>query len=486
MGIQSIRFKIVLWYMLILSVTLTVLGAILYHNFQQKLTNDMNNLLRSRAGGITESIDTYWEAEHLQSGLRLQDQFTKFDNLNFTKIAERWVDDKNTDPALVGFIVRIFDGKGNLIASSKDITAAGLNSAHAQDIKRGQSFFEDIAIELSSSKTTMFRSFTRPVIEKGRLAYIVQVASPLSGLRSALNHLSILLLLLLPATVILTGLCGSFLAMIALRPVHDMIETIHQITAENLKLRINMPQTKDEIYALALTFNKMIQRLDDSFSSQRQFMEDISHELKTPLSVLKGELEVTLKKIRSAHEYENTLQSSLEEVNRLVRIVENLLMLARFDTKTVSLEPKSVELISLIQDVVQDMQVLAQQKQVALSFNRVDEILVQADMMQLKRLFLNLLDNAVKYTPNGGKVSVMVQRQTHTVEVEIIDNGVGISSQEMDHIFDRFYRVDKSRSTAGFGLGLSIAQSIAWAHNGDIKVRSNPGGGSVFVVTLPV
>ena len=146
-----------------------------------------------------------------------------------------------------------------------------------------------------------------------------------------------------------------------------MIDTIHQIKAENLKLRLKIPGTKDEIESLAVTFNDMIARLDEAFTSQRQFMEDISHELKTPLSVLKGELEVTLKRIRSAQEYETTLISSLEEVNRLARIVENLLVLARFDAKTAALQTMPLDISLLIKDSMEDIHLLAEQKQITLA-----------------------------------------------------------------------------------------------------------------------
>jgi len=301
-----------------------------------------------------------------------------------------------------------------------------------------------------------------------------------------LRNLEFSLLILLPLTVILTGLSGTFLVQLTLRPVDQMIETIHQITAENLKLRLTIPGTKDEIESLAKTFNKMIARLDEAFTSQRQFMEDISHELKTPLSVLKGELEVTLKRIRSSQEYETALHSSLEEVNRIAGIVENLLTLARFDAKTTTLQAQPLDLNLLIKDTVEAIQVLATQKNITLQLNSAHTVDILADRNQLKRLLLNILDNAIKYTQPGGKISIDLRQQKDTADIDITDTGIGIPEDDLPHIFDRFYRVDKSRSSVGFGLGLSIAQSIAMAHGGKICAKSNLPQGTIFNISLPV
>jgi signal transduction histidine kinase len=230
----------------------------------------------------------------------------------------------------------------------------------------------------------------------------------------------------------------------------------------------------------------MIARLDEAFTSQRQFMEDISHELKTPLSVLKGELEVTLKRIRSTQEYETTLQSSLEEVNHLAGIVENLLTLARFDAKTTALQAISLDLNLLIRDTVDAIQVLALQKNITIQLNSAHTLDIIADKNQLKRMVLNILDNAIKYTQPGGKISIDLRQQKGSVGIDITDTGIGIPESELPHIFDRFYRVDKSRSSVGFGLGLSISQSIAMAHGGKIYAKANVPNGTIFTINLPI
>jgi len=472
--------------MFILSLALFIFGTLLYHNLYLKISDDTDDVLRSRSKGIEQSIDTYWEAERLAIAEGVsKSHFTKEDNINFIRIAKRWVGEKINDPDLINIIVRIFDAHGNPIASTRNIPTEHINARIFNDVKKGTDHFENIYLVVDD-KPSSFRILTTPVMENKRLSYVVQVASPLSQLHSVLRNLGFSLLFLLPLTAILTGLSGVFLVQLTLNPVNQMIETIHQITAENLKLRLTIPGTKDEIESLANTFNQMIARLDEAFTTQRQFMEDISHELKTPLSVLKGELEVTLKRIRSTQEYETTLHSSLEEVNHLVGIVENLLTLARFDAKTTTLQAITLDLNILLKDAVEAIQVLAIQKNITLQLNSAHTVEILADKNQLKRLILNILDNAIKYTPSGGKISIDLRQQKDSADIDIADTGIGIPESELPHIFDRFYRVDKSRSSIGFGLGLSIAQSIAMAHGGKIYAKANIPQGTIFTISLPI
>ncbi len=472
--------------MFILSLALFIFGMALYQNLHRKISQDTDDILRSRAKGIEQSIDTYWEAERMAIAEGISKvHFTKEDNINFIRIARRWVGEKISDPNLINIIVRIFDAHGSPIASTRNIPIEHLNPRIFYDVKKGADHFENAYLDVNE-KLSSFRIFTTPVMENKRLSYVVQVASPLAQLRAVLRNLGFSLLLLLPLTAILTGLSGIFLVQLTLKPVNQMIKTIHQITAENLKLRLTIPGTKDEIESLAKTFNEMITRLDEAFTSQRQFMEDISHELKTPLSVLKGELEVTLKRIRSAREYETALHSSLEEVNHLAGIVENLLTLARFDAKTTTLQVVSLDLNLLIKDAVEAIQVLAIQKNITLQLNSAHTVDILADKNQIKRLILNILDNAIKYTRPGGKISIDLRQQKDSADIDITDTGIGIPEGELPHIFDRFYRVDKSRSSVGFGLGLSIAQSIAMAHGGKIYAKANVPQGTIFTISLPV
>lgn len=475
--------------MLVLSLTLSLFSSLLYQNLDKKLHNDLDELLRSRAKGIIDSIDTYWETERIEAveeGVKL-DAFSKTNNINFAKIAQRWVEERSKDPRLVNVIVRIFDARGKLIASTKDIPdnlhARKNILTHAPEMN---GHFETVTAELRSGRQQTLRTFTIAVIENNNIAYIVEIASLLSSIDSTMKDFRLLLFILLPATVFVTGIIGAFLAKITLNPVDRMINTMHQITAENMKQRLAIPDTKDEIRRLADTFNEMLSRLEDSFSSQRKFIEDLTHELKTPLAILKGELEVSLKKVRSNEEYHSILLSNLEEVNRITGIVEDLLILARFDSNVITLEMKPLDITSLVSEITEDITVLARQKNIDFTVSGDGKIHVSGDREKLKRLFLNLLVNAINYTPQSGKVQIHVTKNGDYAKISVSDTGIGISDDELPHIFDRFYHVDKLRTGSGSGLGLSIAKSIAEAHRGRIEVRSRPGAGSTFTVFIPL
>jgi heavy metal sensor kinase len=474
--------------MLVLLLTLLSFSILLYRNFGHKLYNDLDDLLQSKAEGIADSIDTYWETERLEAkedGIKL-DVFNKANNINFTKVAKRWVEEKRTDPRLLNVVVQIFDAKGALVAYSKNIPNIINTQKNIANFVAHGSRFNIASPQLTEGKHTRFRIFTLPVIENNNLAYIVQVASQLTYIDSALRNLRIMLFLLLPFTVFATGIVGAFLAKKSLNPVDKMIETIHQITAENLKLRLTLPQTKDEIRKLAETFNAMLEKLEQTFVSQRQFIEDLAHELKTPLTVLKGELIVALNKMRSKEEYNSILHSNLEEINRITKIIGDLLLLARFDNNAVTLEMKPLDLSFLLKEIAEDIKILAQQKEIKIDLSPQQNIIINADKDSLRQVFINILDNAIKYTPPHGKVQININQMQNYAKIEISDNGIGMPKEDLSYIFNRFYRVDKSRSQSGFGLGLSIAKSIVEAHKGRISAESVINKGSIFTILLPL
>jgi len=486
---KAVRFKIIFWHTLTLTIIISLFSIFLYSNFKSNLYGDLDDLLQSKTEGIADSIDTYWETEKLdalKAGIK-QDVFSKINNINFVKIAQRWVKEKSNDPRLINIIVQIFDADGNNIAASKNIPSITVLSKETlRFVLKGSGYFDNLNSELPDRKILSLRALTTPVIENNKIAYIVQVTSPLAQVDAVLNRLRFILSLLLPAAIFLTGVVGLFLAEIILRPLEKIIKTVRQITAENLKLRVDLPDTKDEIKRLADTFNDMLEKLDKSFSSQQQFIHDISHELRTPLTILKGELEVTLKKVRSQKEYESILFSSLEELNKINRITDNLLMLARFENKDVLLKIKSLDLNQLIQNILEDINILSEQKGIQINFSSEEGIILEADESQLRRAILNILDNAIKYTAEDRKIFVTIEKDNNDAKIKINDTGIGIAKENLPFIFDRFYRVDKSRNTNGFGLGLSIAKSIIEVHKGKIEVQSQLNQGTTFIIFLPL
>ena len=239
MFVKSIRFKIILWYALVLALTLTLFSIVLYHNFRQRLYENTDDVLLSRAEGVADSIDTYWETEKLSMEENGAEDETpgQINNINFAKSARRWVQERSQDPNLVNIIVQIFDAHGDLIISSKNIPSMALISKDIfNDVLTGIAHFDDIVVELRPKKWEPLRKLTFPVVEDSKIVYIVQVSSPLNSVDAALGTLKLLLFVLLPLTVFLTGILGVFLAQVALKPVDRIIATIHQITAENLKV----------------------------------------------------------------------------------------------------------------------------------------------------------------------------------------------------------------------------------------------------------
>lgn len=480
MFFKSIRFKITILYMAILAMTISSFSAILYHNVSQGLYNNMDILLKSKAGGISKAINTYWEASNLESiasGIKPDEVLRKRRNFNFTKVAQNWVKEESKDPELLSIIVTVFDTDGAAIASSKNVQAlAQIPGKDFLSVLQGKVRFDTLGV---------MRIYTTPVFEDEKVAYIVQVASSITSLQAALNNIKVALFVLFPITVLVTGLMGAFLAAVTLHPVNSMIYTIRRISAENMRMRLKIPGTKDEIQKLAETFNNMLERLELAFTSQKKLFEDLSHELKTPLTILKGEFEVILKKMRSPSEYEKTLKSALEEVDRMTRLAGNLLILARLESKEVFPEKKRLDLNLVMRGIVNSIKGIAESKNIEISYKAGSELFLEGDEDQLKTMFLNILDNAVKYTKSGGRISVALEAQGSSAIVKISDTGIGISSEEIARVFDRFYRTDNARITTGFGLGLGIAKSIAEAHGGAIGVESRPSEGTVFTVSLP-
>ncbi|MBU1037797.1 MAG: GHKL domain-containing protein, partial [Candidatus Omnitrophica bacterium] len=461
-------------------------SAVLYHYVSRSLYENMDTLLRSKAEGIVHAIGTYWEAERLgpnRYGARI-DEWQG--SINFATIAQRWVQERSKDPKLLDIIVQIYDPNGMVVASSKSTQGiASISEDSLIYVLYGNSMFDTLTPSFPTKRIVKFRIFITPAVKNNQVEYVVQVASPLSSIQTTLDTMKVALFILFPLTVFLTGMIGALLAKMTLRPVDNMIKTIHDITVENMKLKLKLPGTRDEIEKLAVTFNDMLARLDYAFTSQKRLFEDLSHDLKTPLTIIKGEFEVALKKKRNPEDYESVLRSSLEEVNKIIRLADNMLMLASFEAQNIMPDRKKLDLSLIIQGVANNIRKLADEKHIEISLSQNDNMGIKGDEEQLKQMFLNLLDNAVKYTPENGKVTVTARREKENLRIKVQDTGRGIAGDRIERVFDRFYRADKSRTGQGFGLGLSIVKSVVDAHNGKIKIESSPGQGASFIISLP-
>jgi heavy metal sensor kinase len=314
----------------------------------------------------------------------------------------------------------------------------------------------------------------------------LQTGRSLAGTEAALARLRRQLLLGLPLMLVFAAVGGLFLAGRALSPIDRMATAAEQITGSDLSGRMG-PQGSEELGRLAGAFDRMLERLDKAFQRERRFVADVSHELRTPLTALRGRIEVTLTRPRSGPEYEETLESLAAEVARLTRLSEDLLLLARFDRGAPVVRPEPVDLSALLASVAAQLRPLAEGRGQALVEDVAPGLALQADPDQLIRLFFNLVDNASKFTADGGRIALAARQDGDSIAVAVSDDGAGIGPEHLDGIFDRFYRAEQSRarSTGGHGLGLAIAQEIAHAHGGSVAVSSVPGEGSTFTVTLP-
>ena len=316
----------------------------------------------------------------------------------------------------------------------------------------------------------------------------VTAAYPAAEVDITLRRLFSLMLYSLPVALLLSVGMGWFIAGRSLRPVDTITRSARQITASNLGLRLEVPPTNDEIARLSETLNEMIARLETSFAQIRQFTSDASHELKTPLAILMGELEVALRRPLKEEEYRVTLGSCLEEVERLTHVVQGLLELSRAETGQVTILREHVRLSALLADVCDDVMLIAETKHIDLVTNISPHISITGDRIRLHQALLNVIENAVKYTPVGGGVRIELDLAEGRARVVVADSGIGIPQDQLPFIYDRFFRVDKARSQniLGTGLGLSIVKWIVDAHDGTIEAMSTEGKGTTISVTFPV
>jgi heavy metal sensor kinase len=384
------------------------------------------------------------------------------------------------------FFFQILDKNGEPLFVSKEFREMEY-VAHNRvltNARKGEETREEI---YSSESRETFRIISTPVYRDGKLAEVIQLGTHLYFVRQNLSHFRNSILAVLPVILVLGTLGGWILARRSLAPIGYIASKAESISSQNLSERLTPRGTGDEMDDLIHTINEMISRLEGSFKRMAEFTADASHELKTPICAMRGEAEVLLLKQRKAEEYQEGLAHFIEQFDHLNQMINDLILLSKFDTTQIELKAAPLRLDLLVQDLCHLFQVLAEQKNLALEIASLEEVTVMGDKMRLQQLFTNLIDNAIKYTPKGS-IHATVERNEDTALVKIKDTGIGIPQEEQAKIFKRFYRADKSRSreTGGVGLGLSIAEWIVHAHHGRIEVDSEFNKGSIFTVYLPV
>ena len=466
MRFRSIRLKLTFWYTGLLTLTCLLLGTLSYSLLAYSLNRDIDYALRGISDVLATTVQRRSDA---MISAEIDDIFRQF--FGFSPL-ERHIDFFN----LSGQRQR---GQ----SKEKSLLEVPLSESALKAAAEGQQVYETIRGEESPA----LRVLTTPVLDNGRVINVVRVGMSLENMHETKKRFLLIMAGLLPITLLLSGGGGWLLAGRALRPIDSMTRSANRISAEHLSQRLGVSGSDDELDRLAKTINDMLDRIDGAVQEMRRFSADASHELQTPLTILKGEIEVALLKQRSPSEYQQVLNSSLEEIDRINKLVEGLLLLARADVGALKLDLQPVDMAQLCRQLCNQLQPLARQHEIELSLGALNSVVIDGDELQLQRMLTNLIDNGIKYTPSGGQVSVYVERGEDVAVIRIRDSGPGFNAKEAEKIFDRFHRTSRARqqNDKGSGLGLSIARSIALAHQGEIKVESIPGRGSTFSVSIP-
>lgn len=458
---ESVRIRLTLWYAGVLALSLIAFAVVIYYAAGNIFHERQDESLRSTAQTVASAyVEEFGEAHSLAKAGEIVLAEITFPNR----------------------YVQLSDDTGKPIAASANLSGSTISiPATTLADARARGF--------SHATVGSLRVAVVPLSANQTLGYAA-VAEPLSVIEAGLSELRRDFFAGVPVVLLLASAGGYFLARKSLAPIASMNSQTQRISAENLSARLDVTNSRDELGRLATTINDLLARLENSFQEQQRFIADASHELRTPLAVVRGETEVALGKPRTVEEYQQSLSLIQDEAEQLSRIVEDLFILARQPINTsAALRHERVSLNDAVQDCARAAQVLAVRKGVRLKLqNDSPSIALSGDEELIKRMILNLLDNAVKYTPEGGEISLALARANGNAEIVVRDTGIGIPHADQPRVFDRFYRVDKARARAmgGAGLGLSIAQWIVEVHGGEISVVSAPGEGSEFTVVLPV
>ncbi len=331
------------------------------------------------------------------------------------------------------------------------------------------------------------RRISFPITSQGTVHYILQSQTSLDLVNETLQWLFMTLSAMILGVFVCAWVGSNWIARMALSPIKTLGQTATMVSAQSLDTRVILEAPYEEFQQLAKSFNKMFERLQGVFESQRRFVGDAAHELKTPLTAMKGNLEVGLQRDRSTEEYRDVLSTTLGQVEHLARLVKSLLTLTQFAGEHPPSDLKPVHLEPLLKELVSELSVLAEEQGCLLTAHLQEVPKILGDVGQLKQLVINLLDNAIRHTSRGGSVIISMQSSVDTVQITVEDTGSGIAEEHLPHIFERFFRADQARDreSGGTGLGLAIAKEIALAHNGTINVQSEIGKGSEFTVSFP-
>lgn len=472
---MNIRWRLTIWYTAILTLILLVFSGAVYLGVSRSLVATLDNRLQREAGRLMGGLKFEREAED-EEGEDKGEEKGEVPQPELTYRPEE------------GILWRVLDHRG------RPLVDPGYLAGLPVDPALGGSDYVRLENAILPNNIPI-RLYSIPFVIEGQGPGVIQVAESYAHFQEVEQLLLGMLAIGLPFTLAVATAGGWFLASCALNPIDRITRTAHQISADDLHQRLNLKLPNDEVGRLAVTFDQMLARLDEAFERQKRFIADASHELRTPLTILKGNVEVALTRPRSAAEYRETLEMVNQTADRLTSLVEELFFLAHADNNQFPLQVEPFNLVELLSQQAAQLMPRTTGKNITLTLDIPETLNIVADPAKVSRLFLNLMDNAIKYSRPGDAVTVKAVRQNGKICISVTDTGPGIAPEYLPDLFERFYQVDKARSrhesdhgasSSGAGLGLAIADWLAKAHGGRIEVASQVGQGTVFTVWLPL
>jgi len=457
LNVRSLRFRLAVWYFCTVAVICALAATGYWFAIRSELNRALDQGLRYRLIGLREFL------EGVEPG------------------GDREIASRLNEISQLGELYQVFDANGTPIAQSRGLARHGVPqrapSGLGFEIRYGAGGTADFPLRLAWQKVRI-----------GSHALILGVADPQRKFEGVLRAFTTVLLVSTPFILALATACGLWLGRRALKPVARISDDARAITESNLSARLAVPDSRDEMQQLSETLNDMLERIEQSFTRTRQFTADASHELRAPMTLIYAAAQHSLRRERSREELVDSMQKILRESRRTTALIDDLLLLARGDAGRESATPEVMDAGPLVRDAAEQATAMAAAKEISVSLQlETGGLPVRANEAQLRRLLLILIDNALKYTPSGGRVTIAGRADASGVTISVADTGAGISPDDLPHIFERFWRADKvrSREAGGTGLGLTIAKQIADLHGAHLGVQSEIGRGSTFGIRLP-
>ncbi len=455
----SIKSKIILAYTLVFGLMLTVFAFIIYHSTKEASFLKLNTNLKAYSISLRTEIEDELDDALAPSMQRLSSIKAK---------------------GLIGERYQLFNKGGKVLL--KDSILSKVKYPDFNKVCKESFIYERKRID--NNKYHILWSKFETANDS---VYILETSASVRDVFDELDRLFYLFVIIIPAGLIVTGFAAYFISKAAFKPIATMADTARNISGENLERRLELPVAKDEVRALGETLNEMIERIDNAFKSQKRFVANASHEIRTPLTVIQTELEILEKRLKDRDSKES-IKNALSEIEELTRLTSSLLTIAKLDSSETKLNLSQIRIDEMLVECVQSLNQSAEKKNIRIDLSIDDAVEINADREKLKSVFLNLIDNAIKYSPEYSSISVKLEKcENSKIKISVENTGAGISPADIPYIFNRFYRSNEIRSeVGGSGLGLAIAKEVVELHRGEIKVESKLEVKTTFIVILPV